>query len=61
VIEVIGAWGDGVEAPRTAGIDTTAPGVLLGESVVAAYTKQLVAAVGLHRAWDRAPLVMASA
>ena len=59
--KVIGAWGDGERALRTAGIDTTAPGVLLGATVVAAYTKRLVDAVGLHRVWERAPLVMASA
>jgi hypothetical protein len=28
---------------------------------MAAYTKQLIEAVGMHRVWDRAPLVMASA
>jgi catalase len=42
-------------------VDTGAPGILLSTSVTAAYTKQLVAALGLHRVWDRAPLVMASA
>jgi catalase len=59
--KVLGAWGDGAEALTTAGIDTTAPGILLGDTVVAAFTKALVGAVGLHRVWDRAPLVMASA
>ena len=59
--KALGAWGDGVEALRTAGIDTEAPGILLGDSVVAAYTKKLIEAVGLHRAWDRAPEVMAAA
>jgi catalase len=59
--KVIGAWGDGAQALRTAGVDTTAPGVLLGESVVAAYTKSLIDAVGRHRVWDRAPQIMASA
>jgi catalase len=59
--KVLGAWGDGERALRTAGIDITAPRVLIGDSVVAAYTKDLVAAVGLHRVWERAELVMASA
>ena len=59
--KALGAWGDGVEALRTAGIDTEAPGILLGDTVVAAYTKKLIEAVGLHRAWDRAPEVMAAA
>ena len=59
--KVIGAWGDGEQALRTAGIDTEAPGILLGDKVVAAYTKKVIAAVGLHRAWDRAPQIMTSA
>jgi catalase len=57
----IGAWGDGEQALVTAGIDTSAPGVLLSSGVNATYGKQLVKALGLHRVWDRAPLVMASA
>jgi catalase len=32
-----------------------------GEVVVKSFTDQLAAATGLHRAWERAPLVMASA
>jgi catalase len=59
--KVIGAWGDGAQALTTAGIDTTAPGILLGDSVVAAFTNGLIKAVGLHRVWDRAALVMTSA
>ena len=30
------------------------PGVVTGSSVVKAFTDELVAAVGLHRAWGRA-------
>jgi catalase len=59
--KVLGAWGDGERALRTAGIETAGPGILLGDAVVAAYTKKLIDAVGLHRVWDRAPLVMTSA
>jgi catalase len=59
--KVLAAWGDGAEALDTAGIDTTAPGILLSDTVVAAFTKTLVGAVGQHRVWERAPLVMASA
>ena len=57
----IGAWGDGEQALITAGIDTSAPGILLSDAVVSAYTKGLIEALGLHRVWERAPLVMASA
>ena len=59
--KALGAWGDGERALRTAGLDTTAPGVLLADGVSGAYTKQLIEALGLHRAWDRAPQVMAAA
>ncbi|GAA2526136.1 catalase [Winogradskya humida] len=59
--KAIGAWGDGEQALITAGIDTTAPGILLSDGVSSAYTKDLINAVGLHRAWDRAALVMSSA
>jgi hypothetical protein len=35
--------------------------VVGGGTAVKPFTDQLAAAVGLHRAWDRAPAVMASA
>ena len=57
--KVIGAWGDGEQVLTAAGIDTTAPGIVLGDSVAKPYTTDLLTAVGLHRAWDRAALVMA--
>ncbi len=57
--KVLGAWGDGEQVLTAAGIDTAAPGVLLGASPVKAYTTELVAALGLHRVWERAERVMA--
>lgn len=51
--KVIGAWGDGDQVLTAAGIDLTAPGIVLGETVAKPYTADLFAAVGLHRAWDR--------
>ncbi|MEV5967015.1 catalase [Kribbella sp. NPDC051952] len=51
--KVIGAWGDGDQVLTAAGIDTSAPGIVLGETVAKAYTADLFAALGLHRAWDR--------
>ncbi len=51
--KVIGAWGDGDQVLTAAGIDTTAPGIILGETIAKPYTTELLAAVGLHRAWDR--------
>ena len=56
--KAIGAWGDGEQALLTADIDTTAPGILLGDTMVAAYTTELVRAIGLHRVWERTPQVM---
>ncbi|WP_029431690.1 catalase [Blastococcus sp. URHD0036] len=53
----IGAWGDGVEVLRAAGIDPEAPGVITGPSANAAMAAETVAALGMHRAWDRTPLV----
>lgn len=51
--KVIGAWGDGDQVLAAAGIDTSASGIVLGETVAKPYTTDLLAAVGLHRAWDR--------
>ena len=59
--KAFGAWGDGDAVLTGAGIDLDGPGVVVGASVDKAFTDTLVAAVGLHRAWDRADLVTASA
>ncbi|ONI76257.1 catalase HPII [Actinosynnema sp. ALI-1.44] len=59
--KAIGAWGTGQDILRAAGIVLDAPGVVLGKKVDDDFTASLVTALGLHRAWDRAELVMASA
>jgi catalase len=59
-LKAIGAWGDGVEVLATAGIEPGLPGVLTGKKASAKLATGLIAALGLHRAWDRAPLVAAS-
>jgi catalase len=59
--KALGAWGDGSAVLEAAGIALDGPGILVGPSVTKAFTDQLVAALGLHRVWDRAALVMASA
>ena len=59
--KALAAWGDGEAILVGAGIDLDAPGVWVGESADKEFTSTLVATVGLHRAWDRAGLVMASA
>ncbi len=59
--KAIGAWGTGAEVLASSGIDAGGPGVVIGESVAKPFTDELVAGLGLHRAWDRAPDVMLSA
>ena len=50
------AW----ETCEDAGIDPEAPGVLTGKTASATLAAATIAALGLHRAWDRTPLVNAS-
>ncbi len=57
----IGAWGSGAGVLELAGIPHDGAGVLLSTELNKAFTTALIAAVGLHRVWDRAPAVMASA
>jgi catalase len=59
--KAITAWGDGDAILLAADIDLDAPGISVGESVDKDFTDTLVTALGLHRAWDRADLVMDSA
>jgi catalase len=59
--KVLGAWGDGTAVLEAAGITAEGAGVVTGGTAAKSFTDQLTAAVGLHRAWDRAPEVMASA
>lgn len=58
--KAVGAWGDGTAILELSGIEPTDPGVVVGETAVKAYNDALLDAVGLHRAWDRAPSVTAS-
>jgi catalase len=59
--KALGAWGTGRTVLEMAGISADSAGVMTGNSVAKAFTDRLIAAVGLHRTWDRAPAVMASA
>jgi catalase len=59
--KALGAWGDGTAVLEAAGIPAGSAGVVTGDAAVKSFTDQLMAAVGLHRAWNRAPAVMASA
>jgi catalase len=53
--KAIAAWGDGTALLKAAGIPADAPGVLVGKTLSAAQRKAFLAALGLHRAWDRFP------
>ncbi|MCA1697202.1 MAG: catalase HPII, partial [Actinobacteria bacterium] len=59
--KTIAAWGDGAAVLNAAAIPLDGPGVLVDEKVVKAFTDRLVSQLGLHRAWERADLVQASA
>lgn len=57
--KAIAAWGDGAKVLAGAGIGA-GPGVLVADAPDKEFATAFVAALGLHRAWDRADLVMAS-
>ncbi|WP_328324810.1 hypothetical protein OHA70_34230 [Kribbella sp. NBC_00382] len=59
VLRLIAPAGGTIKRARTTHIDTTAPGILLGESIAKPFTTDLINQLGLHRAWDRAQQVMA--
>jgi catalase len=59
-LKAVGAWGDGVEVLADAGIQGDYPGVVTGKKANPRTAAALVGALGLHRAWDRAPLIAAS-
>jgi len=52
--KVLGAWGDGAQVLQDAGIDATAPGVLLADAAGGNLAGRLVPALGRHRVWQRA-------
>jgi catalase len=59
-LKAIGAWGDGVTVLADAGIEPDHPGVLTGRKANGKLATGLIGALGMHRAWDRTPLVRAS-
>ena len=59
--KAMAAWGSGATLLDSAGISLESPGVLLGGDADKPFGKDLVKALGLHRVWDRAADVMASA
>jgi catalase len=59
--KALAAWGDGAAVLKAARIPAKGPGIAIADSVDKDFTANLAAALGLHRAWDRAPKVMASA
>jgi catalase len=59
-LKPLAAWGDGAAVLAAAGIEPTVPGVLTADSAPALAT-ELIAAMGMHKVWERADLVTASA
>jgi catalase len=59
--KALAAWGDGVAVLKAARIPLKGPGIEIADGVDKAFTAKLATALGLHRAWDRAPKIMASA
>ena len=59
--KALAAWGDGAAVLKSARISPKDPGVAVADDVDKGFVTTLSAALGLHRAWDRAPRVMASA
>jgi catalase len=59
--KAIAAWGNGGAVLKSARTSSRDPGVAVAKEVDKAFTANLAAALGLHRAWDRAAKVMSSA
>jgi catalase len=59
--KAIAAWGDGSAVLKAARIPAKGPGLAVADDVDKPFVATLAAELGLHRAWDRAPKVMASA
>lgn len=59
--KAIAAWGDGTAVLKAARIPIKGAGIEVAEDVDKVFTANLATALGLHRACDRAPKVMASA
>jgi catalase len=53
--KAIAAWGDGGAVLKSARISSRDPGVEVAEEVDKAFTANLAAALGLHRAWAGPP------
>ena len=59
--KTIAVWGDADAILNDAAIPIDSPGIVIAEKVVKAFTDELTEQLGLHRAWERAGLVQASA
>jgi catalase len=57
--KTLGAWGSGAELLRQAGAGTDEPGVAVStRGATKTFAKALVTALGRHRHWERAPLLV---
>jgi catalase len=53
--KTIGAWGDGAAVLDAAGVEADAAGVVLAAKATKTMARAVVAALGRHRHWERAP------
>jgi catalase len=59
-MKTLAAWGDGAEVLAAAGIGADAAmGVITAARPTPAFLREFVAALGMHRHWDRAPVAVA--
>ncbi|UXA20462.1 catalase [Mycobacterium sp. SMC-4] len=56
----LGAWGDGRALLATIDISSDGPGVLTADDASTSFSAELIAALGLHRVWDRTGAIMTS-
>ncbi len=59
--KTIAVWGDAAAILTAVGISFDGPGLTIADTVNKSFTAALTAAIGVHRAWNRAELVLASA
>jgi len=52
----IAAWGDGTEVLASSGIDSDAPGVVVGDRANRAFARDVLASLAVHRHWERADI-----
>jgi catalase len=58
--KALAAWGSGAQVLDDAAVPAAAPGVLVAAGVDQKFTSRLIASLGLHRTWERTPMITGS-